>query len=243
MQLWKKIVDDNLGSALILEDDAEFCPNFNQKLDEFMQRVPKDYDIIQLGCVFGCNTLDDSSPLVNVTEVAMNINPEVEKGYNQLHYMSGAHAYIITNKAARELYDNIILQTHIDIAVSYYMQTHPEFNVYSPTKDLVTQKNLNFCSNLTDKFPNLLLSVLDNIHFHNHKSVSLGWILTESAYRVPFFDINFFLVIFIVLSVISRKNELLMKFMLAWLLLEIFYSRGQGVQYLVLFLLITMIQN
>jgi hypothetical protein len=35
-----------------------------------------------------------------------------------------------------------------------------DFIVYSPTKDLIVQKALNFLSNLTDKFPNLLLKTL-----------------------------------------------------------------------------------
>ena len=239
LKIWKMIIDQNLQNALILEDDSEFCNNFYEKFENFMQRVPSDYDILQLGCVTGCNRYDDNGIPIYITEKLISKDPTPENGYNKLHYMSGAHAYIITNKAAQELYNNITLSTHIDLEISIYMDNHSDFNIYSPTTDLITQKALNFCSNLTDKFPNLLLKVLDKIHFYNHKSVSLGWMLTESFFHIPLFDINAFFIIFIIVSIISKNHEKLKYTILIWLLLEIIYSRGNGFQYLILFLILS----
>ena len=116
-----------------------------------------------------------------------------------------------------------------------------DFIVYSPTKDLIVQKALNFLSNLTDKFPNLLLKQLDKINLfeNDHKYVSLGWLLSQPCFNIGWFDINGILILFILLSVLSRYNMYFKIFILIWLIIEIIYAKGNGFQFLILFLAIT----
>ena len=116
-----------------------------------------------------------------------------------------------------------------------------DFIVYSPTKDLITQQALNFVSNLTDKFPNLLLKQLDKINLfeNDHKYVSLGSLLSQTCFKIGWFDINGILILFILLSVLSRYNMYFKIFILIWLIIEIIYAKGTGFQFLILFLAIT----
>lgn len=40
------------GKTLILEDDAQFCDNFNERFNEDILFLPADYDVMYLGGVF-----------------------------------------------------------------------------------------------------------------------------------------------------------------------------------------------
>jgi glycosyl transferase family 25 len=240
MNLWKYIIDTNIEHALILEDDAEFVDDFNNKFINFYNIVPKDYDILHLGCVFGCNIREDTNAIAYLFEKIISKSPEPKDGYNLLKYLTATHGYIISNKGATKLYNNFTIYTHIDLQISIYMDNN-DFIVYSPTKDLIVQKALNFLSNLTDKFPNLLLKQLDKINLfeNDHKYVSLGWLLSQTCFKIGWFDINGILILFILLSVLSRYNMYFKIFILIWLIIEIIYAKGTGFQFLILFLAIT----
>ena len=49
MNIWKDILDNNIHQT-ILEDDANLPKNFNEILEDKIKYIPKDYDIILLGC-------------------------------------------------------------------------------------------------------------------------------------------------------------------------------------------------
>ena len=67
--------------VLILEDDALFCKDFNEKFDEYMQQLPKDWDIFYLGAL-----------LPKFTGEVKNIgNPY---WFEQV-FSTGSHAYCI----------------------------------------------------------------------------------------------------------------------------------------------------
>ena len=238
--LWKYIIDNNIDYALILEDDAEFTDNFNQLYIKFYETVPKDYDMIQMGCIFGCNLKENNNHIAEVIETVIDKSPVHKDGYNEIKYINATHAYIISNKGARKLYDDLIISTHVDMQISDYMANN-NFIVYSPNKDLIVQKALNFSSNLTDKFPNLLLKLLDKINLfkNKHKTVSIGWALSESVIKLPLFDVNGILILVVILSILSQNIHSLKIIMLLWLLTEIIYAKGKGIKYLFLFLIIS----
>ena len=51
--VWKKYLGQKV---LILEDDALFCDNFNEKFTEVMQTLPSDWDIFYLGVLLPKHT-------------------------------------------------------------------------------------------------------------------------------------------------------------------------------------------
>ncbi len=47
-----QVIKDNIGKrVLVLEDDAHFVDNFNEKFDKVMQTLPEDWDIFYLGAL------------------------------------------------------------------------------------------------------------------------------------------------------------------------------------------------
>jgi glycosyl transferase family 25 len=45
---WKRVVDEDLRSALILEDNAEFAPDFHEMVDAISRELPDDFDLLLL---------------------------------------------------------------------------------------------------------------------------------------------------------------------------------------------------
>lgn len=238
--LWKFVIDNNLSNALILEDDAVFIDDFTSKFISFYESVPKDYDIIQLGCVFGCNTGINASNIVNNIEQITNMIPTSEQFYNKLNYISGTHAYIISNKGAKILYNNISLKTHLDVQITTLIKPY-NLIIYSPPNDLITQVCLAMESSLTTKFPKLLLTLLDKINlFQNkNKNVSVGWIMSESLAKIWLFDITGIFLILLVLALFSNYSLILKIIITLWLITEVIYVKGAGIQYLILFLVLS----
>ena len=52
VEIYKKVLENNYKSVLILEDDALFEDNFIEVLNKYMESVPEDYDLLFLndGC-------------------------------------------------------------------------------------------------------------------------------------------------------------------------------------------------
>lgn len=59
--VWKRVRDDDLPCALVLEDDVELVPGFASKLRAALRQVPDDYDLLYLGCFGLCSPLSSSS--------------------------------------------------------------------------------------------------------------------------------------------------------------------------------------
>jgi GR25 family glycosyltransferase involved in LPS biosynthesis len=50
IKIWDQILkSDDINQALILEDDIDLDSDFNQKLEQYYQQVPKNWDLIYLG--------------------------------------------------------------------------------------------------------------------------------------------------------------------------------------------------
>lgn len=76
-----KVWEENLGKkVLILEDDAEFVDNFNEKFAEVIQTLPSDWDVFYLGALVAKTT----GKLIQVNE----------HWYKQV-VSTGSHAYCL----------------------------------------------------------------------------------------------------------------------------------------------------
>ncbi len=84
--LWKKIVDENLDSLLIFEDDIYFYPNFKENLSRVLENIPEDADAVFLDVIRNFKS-------VQYNDIFDRI----------LDQFFGMHAYIMTNKGAKKL--------------------------------------------------------------------------------------------------------------------------------------------
>lgn len=88
LNLYKKIVDENIKNCLILEDDAIIIPN---KL-EHLKTLPNDWELLYLGwdCYSVRNPLNNSWIRIDK---------------NNFNIIERTHAIAMTNSFAKELYD------------------------------------------------------------------------------------------------------------------------------------------
>lgn len=67
--MWQEMIDRNMSSILVLEDDAVFHPAFRYEFQLAMQELPKDYDILFVG---GCK--NRRAPRDNSYEITPRIH-------------------------------------------------------------------------------------------------------------------------------------------------------------------------
>jgi GR25 family glycosyltransferase involved in LPS biosynthesis len=104
--VWKKIVDENINSALVLEDDAiNVHPNFSEYVNEIMKDVPSDWDMILLG--FWLHKGDNGSEIIK----------------NRIYKVKDfvlLHSYIINKKGALKFLNLTPIDMPIDSWISKY---------------------------------------------------------------------------------------------------------------------------
>jgi GR25 family glycosyltransferase involved in LPS biosynthesis len=83
-KIWKRIVEENIEFAIILEDDAVFSDNYNEKINEITKSI--DFDMLYLGRkVFNKN------------------EEEVNENMVKSNFSYWTIGYILTNKGAKKL--------------------------------------------------------------------------------------------------------------------------------------------
>lgn len=110
--------DHQDSDLLVLEDDAEFIPNFEEELAKSWECLPDDWDMVYLG----------ANPLQY---------EKVNDRWLRSYQCSSTHAYILRKKvipdflAQAEKYNG-----HVDVA---YAQIHARYKVYIARPTLVFQ--------------------------------------------------------------------------------------------------------
>ena len=100
--LWKKIAEENIENAIILEDDSsDISKTFEKDLNDIMQHVPKDYDIILLA--FWLHQGNDSQ----------RVNDRISRTFTFVFM----NAYVITANGARKL----LAKTPIDMPIDSWV--------------------------------------------------------------------------------------------------------------------------
>lgn len=106
--------------VLVLEDDAQFVDDFNEKFDEYMQHLPQDYDIFYLGALLPRHTgkVDDIGnkywfkQVLTTGSHAYSINPGRVKYF--AHKLDGYEWYIdIGLRIFAEGYKALIAQPNL----------------------------------------------------------------------------------------------------------------------------------
>ena len=146
LKIYKKIVQENLPYALIMEDDIKLLKNFRTNLNKLLNNLPNDYDIIHCGCDGSSCELNNNINLIN-TKLNKNYNNNYEK-YDLVKpntLIVGTWCYLISNKAAKKMiekYENNI-PGHIDIVIN----SDQNINLLLMKKPLVKHYNNLFNTN------------------------------------------------------------------------------------------------
>ncbi len=98
--IWKKMLDEEIEVALILEDDIVLLPDFNKKIKYYLKNAPKDWDIIPLGWKSIGDTKDIGS-------------------FVQLNQFFLLHCYLINIKAIKKMMPYLFpIKLQIDWVIS-----------------------------------------------------------------------------------------------------------------------------
>jgi GR25 family glycosyltransferase involved in LPS biosynthesis len=119
VQVWK----DNLGKKiLVLEDDAFFVDNFQERFDEVIQTLPEDWDVFYLGAL-----------LDKKTGKVIKVNND---WYRQV-VSTGTQAYCINPDIMQYCIDAIeVYDGYIDVGLRILAE---DINAYITQPNLVTQ--------------------------------------------------------------------------------------------------------
>lgn len=110
------------NKTLILEDDAYFIEDFNERFEEVMQTLPSNYDILYLGALIPKET---------------GKTVQVNKDWVRPVTTTGAQAYSINPVRIQHFVENLDgYEWYIDIGLRVYAEN---YNAYLAQPNLVTQ--------------------------------------------------------------------------------------------------------
>lgn len=172
LAVYKRVVDEKIPYALIFEDDVAICP----ELAKVLVAIDADRSLIRYGI-----TLFSECPILSSPSLKLPI------GGMCLHNVKGgcfAHAYIITNEAARKL---IELQTPVKHVADCWrwLLKHGLISIGAVRPVLTKQQRNYFGSETTVAHPDV--SKLPILQFVKHKLVRCWWKLMDKMMLVESF--------------------------------------------------------
>ena len=216
--IWADMIQKGYTSVLVLEDDVVLDPVFFETFQSGWNAVPKDFDVLWLGCNFIVN---DTNVIPRLTtgilfEKPTPLNDHVVKTACGV----GTHGYIITRSTA-ELFLKQPIPWHIDTIMAGWIK---EFGLNSyALSDLPVKNDDNHSSSstLADKFPVGLNTLLHQFPVSN--SGKMDWALGENLMKVGPFTLNVLFILFALFVVFTPKSWTL--FYIVWLGAEFLLSR------------------
>jgi len=119
LRIFQDIVNKNYSHAFIMEDDAEFCNGFKEKYEIILKEIPEDTDILYIGGRFTPNFIMHPLTYIPVSSKIVRYNLDIP--CNRMMMDRTTHAYIISNKMAKELLKEFHSQNVIPIAIDDWM--------------------------------------------------------------------------------------------------------------------------
>jgi GR25 family glycosyltransferase involved in LPS biosynthesis len=209
--IWEDMIKNNLTNALVLEDDGIFAKDFDYKVHQAFQSIPS-YDIVYLNSTYNAS---NSNILSSTIHSVAGITPEDHTPLlKRTNGGLGLAAYVIHIDFVRKIIDKPMTQ-HIDYQLTMWLQ---ELNgrAYTMTNYAVHTDENPFESNLADKFPILLNTVLKQLKFEGTPDMS--WIANENLIKLGWFNINTLLLLTCFGVLVTPKRYMYAWFL--WLVLE-----------------------
>lgn len=206
IKAWKTMVQNGDQSALFLEDDAIFDPEFKHKFAQIYPTIPKDYHIIYLGCTTGCDINKTYGIEYPIAKWLIG-NKYIKKlrVINEHVYVPtmplALHGYILSRDCAIQLLEHIKkdkIYHHIDCQIIKYIY---DLNSYGVAPDLIKQKQVDISTsnNVSQVYPSLISNMLTSVDSHD---VPMNYKLSISLFEVHGYPINAYVYIIFILGFI-----------------------------------------
>ena len=196
MSLWQVIQQQKHKLTLILEDDAQLVPDFVPRLKQALRDVPRDFDVLVLGCFFLCNKGHAYEWPHSLLRLGMKTRQDTRTWGSVFvpEAFRGTHCYIVSLQGAHKLAQHIPrVKFHIDVQMN-----HPAINIYAASPDLAFQKDMSESSIAGYAFPRTLLPVLSRLR--DSKNISAAYYLEVPMGQVAGKPINSWTLVFFVLG-------------------------------------------
>ena len=121
LRIYQKIVQENIPYAIIFEDDAIFCQDFESKLETLIQNIPNNTDILYFGGRFNMDFKMDEGTYLPISEnIVAHTNIRWEQR-NQGSHDRGTFGYIISNNLANGLINMFNSNSLNNYAVDHFL--------------------------------------------------------------------------------------------------------------------------
>jgi GR25 family glycosyltransferase involved in LPS biosynthesis len=186
IKTWKQFLSTTDEMCIIFEDDVVFEPNFSKKLKVIIDNLPKDFDLVFLGCA-SCQS---------------NNNKKINKYFNKPAIATGTHAYIISRKGAEILlyYIDKKINNHIDrIIMTLYDDN--KIVLYSLNNLIAYQTSASTGNSANiSKYPFLINKICS--FFEVEKTIKLDYTINVSNTRIGSFNISTMTYIFFAIGIV-----------------------------------------
>lgn len=136
LKIYKQISDFDYKNILIIEDDCEFVENFNQKLEDYINSIPSDWDMIYFG----------ANHNYHIGGQTLKVNDKCIK----LNHSYSAHCVLLKKVVFDELINNLKnFNIENDVMLA---KLQKKYNAYSSSETLTTQ--IQSFSNIENKIVN-----------------------------------------------------------------------------------------
>jgi len=154
---WKRIIDEDLEMAMILEDDARFTDDAPTILKKVLDELPEEFDILYLGCSGVCT--DEVNFLKNPHHLFLLPNILTRKKSKKVseNLIVPAspfqiHAYILSNKGAKTL----LAKKPVTCFGDYDLSIFDDLHMYACKPSIATQYEKFDSHQAQGNFPYLL---------------------------------------------------------------------------------------
>ena len=183
--VWRKIVERDEASALILEDDVVFENRdaVDRTIDAALGDLPGDWDVLYLGC-FACDPKKLApEQLVKYTTVPFRKRVKLTDNLVIPDIALGTHAYAVSDKGARRLLQLLPLASyHLDVAMT---SVFDKMRVYAVAPTIAFQADMS-SSGIMSKAPAYLNRLCDiRISKNANDGRTVAWLMSEPMFKVP----------------------------------------------------------
>jgi len=216
--IWDIMVEKGYKNVLVFEDDAVIDENFDKQFQNVWNHLPKDYDVVYFGCIFGCT--DDSMTNAAYKKIMGFETKEINEFIHTTKGTAGTHCYMISLEGAKK-FVNKKINFHIDTQMMWWIRDY-NYTAYTANTNMVETSQDN--SSLSDTYPVLLNSLLRNFTINNLKRPStLDWSINEPIIKLGPYNLTALITIFmIIVSIMPTKYYIVI---LGWLSVELIVSR------------------
>jgi hypothetical protein len=201
IKAWEEIVKSKESYGVVFEDDAILVENFNEKYNDLIKNLPKDFDIFYLGC-FGC---ENNYNFLNVVFSLLNLKSKFKKINDKINKPSVAlalHGYIISKKGIKKILEHLKgnIYFHLDVCIQKMIYDNLLI-AYVPNERIVYQSSTdnNLSSNVKNSHPIILNNFLSN--FTIDTKCRANYVTTVSLLKIGDYTLTLNALTFVIMGI------------------------------------------